>query len=132
VLAEAAAEWGLRRYASEHTQSAAFWLETARRLEPADWRYHWYAGQFWDGVAGAAGSRDAARYAGEAFAAGVRANPLEVSNLLGLIALHRRHARLLASPADSATLAAWVAQAEALAPFNSVVRRERALLEAAR
>jgi O-antigen ligase len=132
VLAEAAAEWGMRRYAGEHTQSAAFWLETARRLEPADWRYHWYAGQFWDGVAGAAGSADAARYAGEAFAAGIRANPLEVSNLLGLIALHRRHARLLASPADRATLAAWVAQAEALAPFNSVVRRERALLEAAR
>jgi O-antigen ligase len=132
VFAEAAAEWGMRRYAGEHTQSAAFWLETARRLEPADWRYHWYAGQFWDGVAGAAGSRDAARYADQAFAAGVRANPLEVSNLLGLIALHRRHARLLASPADRATLAAWVAQAEALAPFNSVVRRERALLEAAR
>lgn len=132
VLAEAAAEWGMRRYAGEHTQSAAFWLETARRLEPADWRYHWYAGQFWDGVAGATGSKDAARYASEAFAAGVRVNPLEVSNLLGLIALHRRHARLLASPADRATLAAWVAQAEALAPFNSVVRRERALLEAAR
>jgi hypothetical protein len=132
VIAEAAAEWGMRRYAGEHTQSAAFWLETARRLEPADWRYHWYAGQFWDGVAGAAGSRDAARYADEAFTAGVRANPLEVTNLLGLIALHRRHARLLASPADRATLAAWVAQAEALAPFNSVVRRERALLEATR
>jgi hypothetical protein len=132
VIAEAAAEWGMRRYAGEHTQSAAFWLETARRVEPADWRYHWYAGQFWDGVAGATGSKDAARYASEAFAAGNRANPLEVSNLLGLIALHRRHGRLLASPADRATLEAWVAQAEALAPFNGVVRRERAMLEAAR
>ncbi len=129
VLAEAAAEWGLHRYAGDHAQSAAFWLETARRLEPADWRYHWYAGQFWDGTAAASGSRDAARHANEAFAAGVKANPLEVHNLLGMIALHRRLGRLLAQPADRAALADWLARAEALAPRNAVVRRERALLQ---
>jgi O-antigen ligase len=132
VLAEASAEWGLRRYAGDHAQSAAFWLETARRLEPADWRYHWYAGQFWDGVAAASGSRDAARHANAAFAAGVVANPLDVNSLLGMIALHRRLGRLLAQPADRATLGDWVARAEALAPWNSVVKRERALLEGAR
>jgi hypothetical protein len=81
---------------------------------------------------GASASACATQAARVARSAGIRVNPLEVSNLLGLISLHRRHARLLASPADRATLAAWVAQAEALAPFNSVVRRERAMLEAAR
>jgi O-antigen ligase len=129
VLAEASAEWGLRRYAADQAQSAAFWLETARRLEPADWRYHWYAGQFWDGTASASGSRQAAQHAHDAFAAGVQANPLDVHNLLGMIALHRRLGRLLAQPADGATRADWVARAEALAPRNPVVRRERAILQ---
>jgi O-antigen ligase len=132
LVAEAAAEWGLRRAVGGHPQSAAFWLESARRLEPADWRYHWYAGQFWDGMAAAAGSRDAARSANAAFAAGVEANPLDVSNLLGMIALHRRLGHLLERPADRATLGAWLSRAEMLAPWNSVVKRERALLERAK
>jgi O-antigen ligase len=132
VLAESAAEWGLRRYAEQKAQSAALWLEIARRLEPADWRYHMYAGLFWDGVASASASAEAANHASAAFAAGVKANPLEVRNLLGLIAVHRTHARLLASPADRATREAWVARAEALDPYNAAVRRERALLESAR
>jgi hypothetical protein len=132
VVAEAAAEWGLRRYAEQHAPSAAFWLEVARRLEPADWRYHMYAGLFWDGVAAASSSADAAAHASAAFEAGVKANSLEVRNLLGLIAVHRAHARLLASPADRATREAWVVRAEALDPYNPAVRRERALLEPAR
>jgi O-antigen ligase len=129
VLAEASAEWGLHRYAADQAQSAAFWLETARRLEHADWRYHWYAGQFWDGTASASGSRQAAQHAHDAFAAGVKANSLDVHNLLGIIALHRRLGRLLAPPADGATRTEWVTRAEALAPRNPVVRRERALLQ---
>lgn len=132
VVAETSAEWGLRQYAGDQAQSAAFWLETARRLEPADWRYHWYAGQFWDGMAAASRRRDAARFADAAFDAGIEANPLDVHNLLGRIALHRRLAPLLAHPADRSTLDGWVARAEALAPWNPVVRRERALLEGAR
>lgn len=132
VFAELAAEWGLRRFADRQTQAAAFWLETARRVEPADWRYHWYAGQFWDDIVSATPSRDAAQLAHRAFAAGFAANPLEVRSLLGLISLHRRHPDLLDAPADRATRAAWVAQAEALAPFNAAVRAERKRLEAAK
>jgi hypothetical protein len=130
VMAEVSAEWGLRLFAERQSQSAAYWLEAARRIEPADWRYHWYAGQFWDDVASTTGSRDAARLASAAFAAGFEANPLEVRNLLGLISLHRRHGERLGVPADSAAREAWVAHAEALAPFNAAVRRERQLLEA--
>jgi O-antigen ligase len=132
VVAEAAAEWGLSRSAAGHSQSAALWLEAARRLEPADWRYHWYAGQFWDGQASVSGRREAARLAARAYAAGFEANRLEVSNLLGKISVHRRHGKLLDAPADSLTQATWVVQAEALAPFNDAVRRERALLRAAK
>jgi len=132
LAAEAAADWGLRRSAAGQPQSAAFWLEAARRLDAADWRYHWYAGQFWDGQAADSGRRDAARFAADAFATGVEANPLEVRNLLGKISVHRRHGKLLDAPADAATLAKWMAQAEALAPLNSAVRRERDLLGAAK
>lgn len=132
VVAEAAAEWGLSRSAAGLSQGAAFWLEAARRLEPADWRYHWYAGQFWDGQASVSGRREAARLAAQAYAAGFEANRLEVRNLLGKISVHRRHGKLLDTPADSRTQAAWVAQAEALAPFNDAVRRERALLGTAK
>ena len=130
VFAEVSAEWGLRLFAERQSQSAAYWLEAARRIEPADWRYHWYAGEFWDDVASTTGSRDAARLANTAFAAGFEANPLEVRNLLGLIALHRRHGGRLGVPAGSAARAAGVARAEAHAPFNAAVRRERQLLEA--
>lgn len=129
VVAEAAAEWGLSRSAAGHSQSAAFWLGAARRIEPADWRYHWYAGQFWDGQAVTSGRREAARFAAQAYAAGFEANRLEVRNLLGKISVHRRHGKLLEVPADALTRATWVAQAEALAPFNEAVRRERRLLE---
>jgi hypothetical protein len=132
LAAETAGDWGLRRSAAGQSQSAAFWLEAARRLDGSDWRYHWYAGQFWDGQAADSGRRDAARFAAEAFAAGVEANPLEVRNLLGKISVHRRHGKLLDAPADAATLAKWMAQAEALAPLNSAVRRERDLLGAAK
>jgi hypothetical protein len=83
-------------------------------------------------VAAASSSADAAAHASAAFEAGVKANPLEVRNLLGLIAVHRTHARLLAAPADRATREAWVARAEVLDPYNPAVRRERALLESAR
>lgn len=131
VAAEAAAEWGLRRSMAGAGRDAAFWLGTARRIEPADWRYHWYAGQFWDAQAADAGRREAARLAADAFAAGFDANPLEVRNLLGKIAVHRRHRALLDAPADRGTLQAWLAQAEALAPLHRQVRRERELLGAA-
>ncbi len=128
IAAEISAEWGLRRHAVGETQAAAFWLGAAKRLDPADWRYHWYAGNLWEDVATAAGSRDAARLASEAYAAGFKANALEVRNLLGLMRVHRQLGTLLDSPADPATRAAWLAKAEALAPLDAGVRRERRLL----
>lgn len=124
LAAEAAAEWGLSRSAAGEAQSAALWLGAAQRLDPAEWRYHWYAGQFWDAQAAQSGNREAARLAAEAYAAGFAANSLEVRNLLGKIAVHRRHRGLLDSPADPRTLQDWLAQAAALAPLNPAVRRE--------
>ena len=75
---------------------------------------------------------EAARLAARAYAAGFEVNRLEVTNLLGKISVHRRHGKLLDAPAGPSVLEVWVAQAEALAPFNSAVRLERALLGAAR
>lgn len=126
VLADAAAEWGLRKSAAGEGQSAAFWLGVAQRIDPRDWRYHWYAGQFWDAQASRSGKREAARLAAAGYAAGLAANPLEVRNLLGMISVHRRHRNLLDEPADAATLQRWQAQATVLAPLNPAVRRELA------
>lgn len=125
VLAEAAAEWGMRKSAEDEGQSAAFWLGAAQRLDPRDWRYHWYAGQFWEAQAAQSGKREAARFAADAYAAGFAANPLEVRNLLGKISVHRRHRDLLGEPADPGVVQRWLAQAEALAPLNPAVKQER-------
>jgi O-antigen ligase len=124
VLAEAAAEWGLRQSAAGEGQTAAFWLGAAQRIDPGDWRYHWYAGQFWDAQAADSGRREAARLAAAAYEAGFSANSLDVRNLLGKISVHRRHRQLLDAPADPGTLRQWEAQALALAPRNPAVRRE--------
>jgi len=124
LAAEVAAAWGLRKSAAGEAQSAAIWLGAAQRLDAAEWRYHWYAGQFWDAQAAQSGNREAARLAAGAYAAGFAANSLEVRNLLGQISVHRRHRNLLDSPADPRTLQAWLAQAAALAPLNPAVRRE--------
>ena len=126
VLAEAAAEWGLRNAAAGEAQKAAFWLGAAQRIDPRDWRYHWYAGQFWDAQAAGSGRREAAQLAAAAYASGLAANPLEVRNLLGMISVHRRHRNLLDEPADAETLQRWQAQAAVLAPLNPAVRRELA------
>jgi O-antigen ligase len=126
VAAEAAGEWGLRKLAAGEGQRAAFWLGAAQRLDPRDWRYHWYAGQFWDGQAAESRKPEAAQLAANAYAAGFAANPLEVKNLLGKISVHRRHRQLLWEPADPSTLQQWLAQAKALAPLNTAVRQELA------
>jgi hypothetical protein len=126
VAAEAAAEWGLRKAAAGKGQVAALWLGAAQRIEPGDWRYHWYAGRFWEAQAVETGNREAAALAANAFAAGFDANPLEVRNLLGKISVHRRHRQLLRDPADPSALQQWLAQAKALAPLNPEVRRELA------
>lgn len=126
VAAEAAAEWGLRKAAAGEGQVAAFWLGAAQRIEPGDWRYHWYAGQFWDAQAAESGKPEAARLAADAYAAGFATNPLEVKNLLGMISVHRRHRKLLRDPADPATLQQWVEQARALAPLKHEVQLELA------
>lgn len=126
VAAEAAAGWGLRKAAAGEGQDAALWLGAAQRIEPADWRYHWYAGRFWEAQAMKTGSREAARLAADAFAAGFDANPLEVRNLLGKISVHRRLRRLLQDPADPATLRQWAAQARALAPLKHADQLELA------
>jgi O-antigen ligase len=126
ALAEVSAEWGLRKSSAGEGQDAALWLGVAQRVDPRDWRYHWYAGQFWNAQAEQSGKPEAARLAARAYAAGFEANPLEVRNLLGMISVHRRHARLLDAPADLEILRRWQARAVELAPFHPGVRREHA------
>lgn len=126
VAAEAAAEWGLRKFAAGEGQKAAFWLGAAQRLDSRDWRYHWYAGQFWVAQAADSGRPEAARLAAEAFARGFQANPLEARNLLGTISVHERYPQLLEKPADPGVLQQWRAQAQSLAPLSPLVRRELA------
>jgi hypothetical protein len=127
AAAEAAADYGHRQWRAARGESAAYWLEVARRIEPRDWRYHWYAGQFWFAQAQAGANPTAARLADASFAAGDAANPREVSNLLGRIATHRRLRSLLAAPADARAMRDWADRAVKLAPLDPAVRAETAL-----
>jgi O-Antigen ligase len=128
LAAGAAAEWGLREQAAGDARAAAFWLSTAPVIDSGDWRFHWYAGQFWEVQAAVSGRREAARLAATAYAAGFDANPLEVKNLLGKISVQMHHHDLLDAPASAATVKEWVAKAHGLAPYNAEVRRAAALV----
>jgi len=126
VAAEGAAYWGRRQLGEGRTLAAAYWLQVASRLQPRDWRYHWYLGQFWQGQAFAGGGADAVRFALREFDAGLRANPLEVRSLLGRISTYRLLGKELPRPASAAQLEAWSREALAMAPLMPQVRRERA------
>ena len=76
VVAEAACEYAQRQWRNRDAESAAYWFEFARRVTPRDWRYHWYAGQFWQTVA-LGGNPRAAELSAAAFAAGRAANSRE-------------------------------------------------------
>jgi O-antigen ligase len=128
MAAEAAAGYAQTRWRAADAERAAYWFEAARRIAPSDWRYHWYAGQFWLAVAAGNSNRGAAALAAGAFAAGDAANPREVRNLLGLIATHLRLRSILPAPADPGTLREWTDRALALAPLDQEVREQRALL----
>lgn len=128
VAAESAAGYAHRQWRSAQGEGAAYWFEVARRLDPRDWRYHWYAGQFWYLQAAQSRKPAAADLADQAFAAGDAANPREVRNLLGRIATHRELRTLLALPADAATLRAWAERAVALAPNDLGARAEHTLV----
>ncbi len=123
--AEAAAAYGERHWLSGDAQAAAFGFELARRLQPRDWRYHWFAGQFWLVQAGEGNAR-AAGLADRAFAAAVEANPREPQPLLGRVATQLRFSSGLGRPQSAATLRAWAEHALALAPLNPGVRRDHA------
>ena len=124
-----AAEWSLAyaqaRWRQGFGQEAAYGFELARRLQPSDWRYAWYAGKFWTAQAASERSPKAAGLADAAFAGGFAANRLEVKNLLGRIELQRSLPRLLEQPASAGELEAWSARAMELAPRNAAVRTER-------
>jgi O-antigen ligase len=126
VAAEAAAAHAQRQWRTAQAQNAAYWFEVARRIEPRDWRFHWYAGQFWYAQARRGGKPPAAQLADDAFAAGFAANPREVRNLSGRITVQRELRWQLESPASDAVLRAWAEEAARLAPFDPNVQRQSA------
>jgi O-antigen ligase len=122
-LAEAAAAYGERNWRVGNGESAAFGFELARRLQPRDWRYHWYAGQFWYAQA-VTGNMQAAPLADRAFAAAVAANPREPRALLARLGTQMRFARMLTDRQPPATLRDWAERALVLAPLNPAVQRD--------
>ena len=121
--AELAAKHGDRAWRAGDLQAAGYGFELARRLQPADWRYHWYAGQFWYSQA-QSGNAAAAPLADKAFAAAVRANPAQPRPLLARVATQMRFGRALDEAVGAATLRAWADRALALAPLDPAVRRQ--------
>ena len=128
VAAEAAHAYANAQLAHNAPRSA-IWLEVARRIEPRDWRYHWYLGQFWFHQAQAMRNPAAARLADEAFAAGIAADPRNVPNRLWRITAHVQLRSLLPQPADRATLQRWVDEVARLAPREAGLKGVRRLVE---
>lgn len=131
VVAEVAASHAFSEWRQAHSENAAFWFEVARRLEPRDWRYHWYAGQFWLAQAEQSQRRDAAQFADSAFAKGYAANPREGRALFGRLVTNSKLRTLLEDPADAATMLGWADRIAELAPLDSAVLEEHALIRRA-
>jgi len=125
-FARAASLYGERSWRSGQGEPAAFGFELARRLQPRDWRYHWYAGQFWFAQAAYGGKKEAANLADHAFAAAIRANAADPRPLLGRLATQLRFAPLLGDRQPTQVLRDWADRALALAPLDSSVRRDHA------
>lgn len=128
VAAEAALTYANAQLGHNAPRSAV-WLEVARRIEPRDWRYHWYLGQFWFHQAQAMRNPAAARLADEAFAAGIAADPRNVPSRLWRITAHVQLRSLLPAPADRATLQRWLDEVATLAPREAGLRGVRRLVE---
>lgn len=125
LAAEAAANHAKREFEQGRSDKAAYWFETARRLDGRDWRYHWYAGQFWYAQAQANRNAAAARLADAAFAAAFAADRHEVQPLVWRISTHLQLRELLPAPADPATLRAWGDLAVSLAPLDRGAQAHR-------
>jgi O-antigen ligase len=128
LAAEAAAAYAQHQLRATRAESAAYWYEAARRIEPRDWRYHWYVGQFWFAQAQINNNAKAAALADRAFAEGFAANPREVANLLWRISTHVYLRSLLGAPVDRAKLREWGDLAFALAPLEPAVKAQRDLI----
>jgi O-antigen ligase len=126
VAAQAVAAYAHHQWSVAQGERAAYWFEIARRLEPRDWRYHWYAGQFWFLQAAQSREPEAARLADQAFADGDAANPREMRNLAGRVETHLRLRPILLAPADGATLLGWAELAGRLAPNDVHIQTLRA------
>lgn len=126
AMAEGLAKYGDHSWRSGKAQAAAVAFEWARQMQPRDWRYHWYAGQFWHAQALGYGNREAAERADRAFAAAMAANPAEPRALLSRLATQLRLGPLLKNPQPLATLRLWADDALALAPLNPTVRQDSA------
>jgi O-antigen ligase len=128
LAAEAAADYARRQFENGRSDKAAYWFEAARRLDARDWRYHWYAGQFWYAQAQANRNAAAARLADVALASAFAADPHEVQPLVWRISAHLRLRELLPAPADPATLRAWGDLAASLAPLDRGVQAHREMI----
>ena len=121
AVADACSLRASEQWRAGHGENAAFWFELARRIEPRDWRYHWYAGQFWFAQAQANRGAPAAQRADAAFAAGADANPRDAHNLLGRLATQRRLHDLLSEPLGEKAIGELASRAITLAPHDPSV-----------
>lgn len=130
VAAEAAAAYAHKSWRDGRGQDAAYWFGIARTLQPRDWRYHWYEGQFWFAQAAQQRKPGPAALADKAFAAGVAANPREPRNLVGRLSTQLELTPLLEAPVDASTLMAWANRVMEQAPNDPSARKVRAAVVA--
>lgn len=133
ALAMPAASAGCSIVAREQVQhgnvaSGVYWLQVARNFDPRDWRRHWQLGALLAQEAVLLRSPKLAQFAANAYAAGMRADPGGIQNLLGWLDVERSFGARLPRPASPETLRKAMREAMVLAPLDLGVRLERVLV----
>lgn len=112
MLAETAADIGIKRLGKGDARGGIYWHAMARNIQPRNAVYYWQEGVIWRDQATTLENPDAARKAAEKadklFLAGINANRYyDIQNLSARILLHRDNRNLLEKPATLEELVFW-------------------------
>lgn len=126
MLAETAADIGLKRLGKGDARGGVYWHAMAINIQPRNSVYYWKEGIIWRDQATTLQDRKAAKRADELFAAGMDINPYDITNHVERIRFHRDHRNLFEKPAMLEELAVWAERMLSRAPHLRIVQIEYA------
>lgn len=119
LLANYAAQLGLRYLGQGKSYKGAVWHEVARRMQPMDSQYYWKLGIIYRDQATTSNNKKAAQLADDFFRQGNEVGPGDVTNLLERLRFRRKHPDLFTDKVSNETLVAWAKEALTRTPHFS-------------